>query len=96
LETDPTVQYALGFSSEWGNWWKTPLQTGDLGVNSTFNTYVIPRLPPAPISNPALPSILAVAYPDDTPYFYFRANCDASGYHVFSITFEEHLSKGCK
>jgi UPF0755 protein len=96
LETDPTVQYALGYSSEWGNWWKTPLKTNDLKVNSPYNTYNVFGLPPTPIANPGLPSILAVAYPEDTPYYYFRAMCDDSGYHDFSVTFEEHLSKECK
>ena len=96
LETDPTVQYALGFSQEWGNWWKSPLNTGDLQVNSPYNTYIIFGLPPTPIANPDLPSILAVAYPEQTDYYYFRAKCDGSGYHDFSVTFEEHVSKGCK
>jgi len=96
LETDPTVQYALGYSNEWGNWWKTPLKTKDLSVNSPYNTYNVYGLPPTPISNPDLASILAVAYPAESPYFYFRAKCDDSGYHDFSITFEEHLQKECK
>ena len=96
LETDPTVQYALGFSEKWGSWWKTPLLTNDLKVDSPFNTYQIYGLPPAPISNPDLPSILAVAYPDESSYYYFRALCDDSGYHDFSITFEEHLGKSCE
>ena len=96
LETDPTVQYALGYSNEWGNWWKTPLQAKDLSVNSPYNTYNVYGLPPTPISNPDLPSILAVAFPEESPYFYFRAKCDDSGYHDFSITFEEHLQKECK
>lgn len=95
LETDPTVQYVLGYSEKWGNWWKTPLMTNDLKVDSLFNTYQVYGLPPAPISNPALPSILSVAYPDDSPYFYFRAKCDDSGLHDFSITFDEHLQKSC-
>jgi len=96
LETDPTVQYALGYSPAWGNWWKTPLALSDLSVDSDYNTYIIYGLPPTPISNPDLPSILAVAYPEDSPYFYFRARCDGSGYHDFSETFEEHLQKECQ
>lgn len=96
LETDPTVQYSLGYSAEWGNWWKTPLWTNDLGVDSMYNTYLVYGLPPTPIANPALPSIMAVAYPEDSPYYYFRAKCDGSGYHDFSITFEEHLQKSCE
>jgi len=96
LETDPTVQYALGYSKIWGNWWKTPLLTGDLKVNSPYNTYRIDGLPPTPIANPDLPSIEAVANPEVTDFYYFRALCDNSGYHNFSVTFEEHLSKGCQ
>ena len=96
LETDPTVQYALGYSEKWGNWWKTPLKSGDLRVDSPFNTYVYAGLPPSPISNPDLPSILAVAYPEASDYYYFRARCDQSGYHEFSRTYEEHLSKACE
>lgn len=95
LETDPTVQYALGFSEKWGSWWKTPLMTNDLKVDSPFNTYLIYGLPPAPISNPDLASILAVAYPEESSFYYFRALCDDSGYHDFSITYEEHLGKSC-
>lgn len=96
LETDPTVQYALGYSEKWGNWWKTPLKLTDLRIESPYNTYHINGLPPTPISNPAMPSILAVAYPQESPFFYFRATCDDSGYHDFSITFDEHLSKECQ
>ncbi len=96
LETDPTVQYSLGYSEIWGGWWKTPLSVNDLGINSAYNTYQITGLPPTPISNPDLPSILAVAYPEQTDYYYFRAKCDGSGLHDFSRTFDEHLSKACE
>lgn len=96
LETDPTVQYALGYSESWGGWWKTPLAVSDLSVQSTYNTYIIPALPELPISNPDLPSILAVAQPESSFYYYFRANCDGSGSHVFAQTFEEHLSNACE
>jgi UPF0755 protein len=96
LETDPTVQYALGYSDVWGGWWKTPLSAEDLQVNSPYNTYQVFGLPPTPISNPDLSSIQAAAFPEETPYFYFRAKCDGSGFHDFSVTFEEHVSKACK
>jgi UPF0755 protein len=96
LETDPTVQYALGYSDSWGGWWKSPLAISDLSVQSPFNTYIIPALPDHPIANPDLPSIMAVAQPESSFYYYFRANCDGSGSHVFSQTFEEHLSNACQ
>ncbi len=96
LETDPTVQYALGYNAEWGNWWKSPLTAADLTIDSPYNTYIISGLPPAPISNPDLSSILAVASPASTDYYYFRAKCDGSGEHVFARTFEEHVANECK
>lgn len=95
LETDPTVQYSLGYDPSWGGWWKSPLSSADLTVNSTYNTYIIDGLPPAPISNPTLASIMAVARPAASDYFYFRAKCDGSGLHVFARTFEEHVANAC-
>lgn len=95
LETDPTVQYALGYDSVTGSWWKSPLSFADLEVNSAYNTYLINGLPPGPISNPALSSLQAIAYPADTPYFYFRAACDGSKTHNFAVTYDEHLLNAC-
>jgi len=95
LETDPTVQYALGFQAANQSWWKSPLSSADLAVNSPYNTYIVNGLPPTAICSPDLGSLQAVAFPADTPYFYFRAACDGSGRHNFAITFEEHLENAC-
>lgn len=95
LETDPTVQYALGYSEQFG-WWKSPLTLSDLQVNSAYNTYLVNGLPPTPISNPDLSAILAVAKPAETDFLYFRAACDGSGSHVFARTFAEHVQNECK
>jgi UPF0755 protein len=95
LETDPTVQYALGFQEASNTWWKSPLFFKDLEINSLYNTYQHPGLPPGPISNPDLTSLMAVGYPAQTAYFYFRAKCDGSQLHNFAITFEEHLANEC-
>jgi UPF0755 protein len=96
LETDPTVQYALGFQVESSSWWKSPLSSEDLVIDSSYNTYLYAGLPPTPIANPDLASLQAVAFPAETPYFYFRAACDDSGRHNFSITYEEHLNNTCE
>ena len=96
LETDPTVQYALGYQESAGTWWKAPLSIADLAVDSSYNTYQVAGLPPTPICNPALDSLRAVAFPAETPYYYFRAACDGSGRHSFAITYEEHLSNACE
>jgi UPF0755 protein len=95
LETDPTVQYALGFNNSQNTWWTNPLSLADLEIDSPFNTYLYPGLPPTPIANPSLTALQAVAFPAKTPYYYFRAACDGSGLHNFSQTFEEHLQNAC-
>lgn len=95
LESDPTVQYALGRDPLTGSWWKSPLALDDLQTDSRYNTYRQAGLPPGPIANPALPALRAVAYPAQTDYYFFRALCDGSGRHRFAVTFEEHLQNAC-
>ncbi len=95
LDSDPTVQYALGYNQDQTTWWTNPLSYADLQTDSAFNTYVYTGLPPHPISNPGLSALQAVAYPAQSPYYYFRARCDGSGLHVFGRTYEEHLQNAC-
>lgn len=90
LEADPTVQYALGYQPDQKQWWKTPLPLEDLvGVNSEWNTYLRPGLPPGPICSPGLSAIRAVVEPAQTDYIFFVARGDGS--HAFAVTWEEHL-----
>lgn len=95
LDSDATVQYALGYNQSQGTWWTNPLSNQDLQVISPFNTYLNIGLPPFAISNPSLTAIQSIAFAADTPYYYFRARCDGSGFHNFAVTFEEHLGNGC-
>jgi UPF0755 protein len=96
LDTDPSVQYALGYNASQATWWTNPLSTADLQIDSPYNTYIYNGLPPGPIANPSLSALRAVAFPAETPYYFFRARCDGSGLHTFSVTFEEHLQNGCQ
>lgn len=95
LDADPTVQYALGYQSDKNSWWKSPLALIDLEVISPYNTYLNPGLPPTPISNPGIEALMAVAHPQTSSYYYFRAACDKSGYHVFAETFDEQVANAC-
>jgi len=91
LDADPTVQYALGFDANGDTWWKRPLTTDDLAVDSQYNTYRVAGLPPGPIASPGLDSLRAVLWAEEGPWMFFVANevtCDGS--HVFATTFEEH------
>jgi UPF0755 protein len=81
LEADPTVLYALGN-------FKRKLTFDDLKTNSPYNTYVHNRLPPGPICNPGITSIIAAVRPNQTPYMYFVAM--GNGTHYFSKTLAEH------
>jgi UPF0755 protein len=84
LQADPTVIYALILLDRWdGN-----LRRPDLRVDSPYNTYRYPGLPPGPICSPGLASLEAAAEPADTPYLYFVSRNDGS--HVFAATLAEH------
>ncbi len=89
LQADPTVQYAMGYQAATKQWWKTPVTLDEYQrVNSPYNTYLHAGLPPGPICNPSLASIVAVLEPAQTDYLFFLAKGDGS--HVFAKTFEEH------
>ncbi len=92
LQADPTVQYAVtqqqGDVSQYG-YWKSDLTRQDLQSASEYNTYTKKGLPPGPICNPGIDSILAVLHPASTDYLFFVARPDGS--HAFSKTFEEHV-----
>ena len=94
LEADPTVQYPLGYQPASDSWWKSPLFLEDLALDSPYNTYLYAGLPPGPIANPSLSSLEAVAFPTQTEFIFFVADCAAavSGSHAFSVTYEEHLA----
>jgi UPF0755 protein len=96
LEADSTAQYAIGYNETQKTWWTNPLSRGDLQFDSQYNTYRYPGLPPGPIANPGLEALRAVAFPAQTPYYYFRATCDHSGRHLFAETFEQHLMNACE
>lgn len=85
----PTVQYAMGAP---GNWWP-PFTLEATNFESPYNTYQNLGLPPGPICSPGLASIRSTAYPAETAYYYFLADCTKEdGSHLFAETQEEHNS----
>ena len=81
LQCDPTVIYALPELDR-------PLLLKDMEIDSPYNTYKHPGLPPGPIGNPGKASILAALFPANVDYLYFVAKGD--GTHIFSTTLKEH------
>ena len=84
LEIDATVTYRLG--ERRAN--NTRVYYKDLENSSLYNTYRHWGLPPAPICNPGLASILAALRPADIDALYYVARKD--GTHVFNKTLEQH------
>jgi UPF0755 protein len=84
LQCDPTVAYALELE---GHPVKV-VHAKDLQVESPYNTYRNPGLPPGPIANPGEASLRAALSPASTDYMFFVAN--DNGGHFFSKTLAEH------
>lgn len=83
LESCPTILYVLPKR-------KSKLLYEDLTIDSPYNTYMHPGLPPGAICNPGKDAILATLYPVKTDYLYFVARGD--GTHIFSKTYREHIA----
>ncbi len=89
LNADATIQYILGYQSAEKSWWKRHLTREDLKIDSPYNTYLYRGLPPAPIANPGLSSLQAVANADpNTLYLYYYH--DSKGNSRYAKTLEEH------
>jgi UPF0755 protein len=81
LQADPTIQYVIPDGPR-------RLLYRDLSINSPYNTYMYPGLPPGPVNNPGTASIHAAIHPESHDFYYFVA--DGKGGHRFSRTIEEH------
>ena len=85
LQIDATIIYALGVNPG-------EVTLDDLEVDSPYNTYLYPGLPPTPIGGVRTASIEAAADPEDTEYYYYVL-VNSDGTHGFSETLEEHNRK---
>jgi len=83
LQTDATFPYYLG-----RNTFEVTLT--DLKTDHPYNTYTNKGLPPGPIGNPGLNSILAATQPTKNKYIFFLS--DFNGNFHYSVTYEGHLA----
>lgn len=84
LQVDAVFVYANGKNS-------FTLTAEDLKDDHQYNTYTNKGLPPTPIGNPGLDSILAAITPIKTDYLYFLS--DKDGNMHYSKTLDEHARK---
>ena len=78
LQIDATFYYAAAGTG------RTPSRE----IDSPYNTYIHPGLPPGPISNPGILSIQAALYPDSTDEYFYALNLE--GTHEFFRTLAQH------
>lgn len=82
LQLCASVLYVLGVKKE-------RITFAETRVESPYNTYQNPGLPPGPISNPGLESIKAAMNPSDEEYLFYIATSDGTTY--YTKTYKEHL-----
>jgi UPF0755 protein len=70
------------------------LYNRDLEIRDPYNTYIMPGLPPGPISAPGAVALRAALFPQKSEFFYFRLEDTQSGKHYFSRTLDEHIRAG--
>ncbi len=87
LQVDATAQYARDTKINPKNYWE-PISKDNLKINSPFNTYLSPGLPPSPICNPGYDSIYAAYHPVDSDYIYYITG--KNGQMYYGTTLEEH------
>ena len=81
LGVDATVRYIVDKPTN-------AITVSDLETESPYNTRKFRGLPPGPIANPGLKSILAALDPQESPYWYYLH--DTKGIIHYAVTNEEH------
>ncbi len=86
LQADPTLVFAVGDFNL-----KRVLNVHK-EIDSPYNTYKNPGLPPGPINLPEISALEAVLNNENHDYLYFCAKEDFSGYHAFAKNYNEHMN----
>lgn len=81
LQADSTINYITERNA-------TQVSLEETKIDHPYNTYRYAGLPPGPISQPGMSSILAALYPEESPYVYFLTTPE--GQVIYSQTFDEH------
>ncbi|HLW93900.1 MAG TPA: endolytic transglycosylase MltG [Solirubrobacteraceae bacterium] len=82
LGIDATLRYAL-------NDFTQPLTASQLALDSPYNTRIHTGLPPTPISNPGVASMIAAAAPASVSYLYYVDKPNTCGKLAFATTYSQ-------
>jgi UPF0755 protein len=92
LQSCATVEYVI--TEIQGRPHPERLYERDTEIRSPYNTYLVPGLPPGPISAPGAVALNAAFNPVPSDYLYFRLVNPAEGRHYFSQTLDDHIRAG--
>lgn len=81
LQSCATIQYILEERVD-------RISAKEIAIDNPYNTYKYEGLPPGPISNPGIESLIAAVEPAKSNYYFFVAKSD--GTHIFSTTYAQH------
>lgn len=90
LQADPTLVFAVG------DFALKRVLNEHKAIDSPYNTYRNPGLPPGPINLPEINSLEAVLHYTQSDYYYMCAKEDFSGYHNFTNSYQEHLKNASR
>jgi len=94
LQLDATVQYVRDNQTKNISKYWQPVSKSDFSIDSPYNTYKNPGLPPKPICSPGYNSLYAAFHPTESDYLYYITGNDGKMY--YAKTLEEHNSNIAK
>ena len=91
LQADPTAIYGVKEQIDRYDTIIKRVLYKHIEVDSPYNTYKYLGLPPGPITMPDISSIEAVLNPEKHQFYFFVADNERPGYHIFAKTYQQHL-----
>lgn len=90
LQADPTLKYAAYQLPQYKNTVIKRVLNVHKDIDSPYNTYMYPGLPPGPIAMPDLTAVNAVLNYEQHKFLYFVADAKRIGYHKFATNLAQH------
>jgi UPF0755 protein len=86
LQSDATLSYFLNDKEDQHT-------QAELEIDSAYNSYKYPGLPPGPIGNPGKNALLGAVYPTLSDYYFFlTVSTNGEKKVIYAKTFEEHIA----
>ena len=90
LQADPTLKYAAYQLPKYKNTIIKRVLNVHKSIDSPYNTYKYKGLPPGLIAMPDLTAVEAVLNYEQHSFFYFAADPQNPGFHLFAKTLRGH------